>query len=393
MGESGGMTEVTTRGDLATPSATPKPEASWWSPSTRLSDVSSSRDNNFNLIRMIAASLVLFSHSFALVTGNSLDQPLARDLHTTLGTISVDVFFVTSGFLIAASITRRRDIAAFSLARIRRIYPAMLAATAMTVFGLGAIMTTNPILDYFTDPRTFGYLVKNSLIIDGVASKLPGVFVDNPFAGAVNGSLWTLPFEVRAYVAILVLWVATRAIQRTLDKDLFSPLLLLLGSVGLFAFLSQTPLPFVSGVGVRLYAMFFVGSSFFVLQRHIVLHTKAFVALVALVALLSGDATTFHLAYGISIAYLVFFLAHIPRGAIRAFNRFGDYSYGMYIFAFPVQQTLVAVVPSISIPEMIGASFTLTLGLAALSWHFVEKPALRPRSLPKAGESGRATST
>ena len=342
---------------------------------------------------MIAASLVLFSHSFALVTGNPLDQPLARDLHTTLGTISVDVFFVTSGFLIAASITRRRDIAAFSLARIRRIYPAMLAATAMTVFGLGAIMTTNPILDYFTDPRTFGYLVKNSLIIDGVASKLPGVFVDNPFAGAVNGSLWTLPFEVRAYVAILVLWVATRAIQRTLDKDLFSPLLLLLGSVGLFAFLSQTPLPFVSGVGVRLYAMFFVGSSFFVLQRHIVLHTKAFVALVALVALLSGDATTFHLAYGISIAYLVFFLAHIPRGAIRAFNRFGDYSYGMYIFAFPVQQTLVAVIPSISIPEMIGASFTLTLGLAALSWHFVEKPALRPRSLPKAGESGRATST
>lgn len=360
-----------------TPHAPTQQGRTWWGPSARLSEVSRGRDNNFNLIRALAATLVLVTHSFVLVADDMAEEPLLRQLNITLGTIAVDIFFVTSGFLIAASLRNRNNIAGFAIARIRRIYPAVIFMSLATVFVLGPAITTAPVLTYLTEPLTYTYFLRTSLIVDGVGINLPGVFADNPFPDVVNGSLWTLPIEIRAYAIILTLWIVTRAVKHVVDKDVFGPLLVLFGSVGLLGFLSGTSLPMVLDQDSRLYVMFFIGASCFVLQRHIVLHTKVFLALAMLLLFASQDADAFHLVYGASIAYFVFFLGHIPRGAVRAFNRVGDYSYGLYIFAFPVQQTLVATFPSISVLEMIGTSFIITLALAALSWHFVEKPALR----------------
>ena len=100
---------------------------------TVLSEYTNNRDNNFNLIRFIAASLVLYTHSYALVIGTGDAEPLRNSIGMTWGSIAVDVFFVISGFLIASSFFERNNIVAFVWARILRIYPALIVAIIFCV--------------------------------------------------------------------------------------------------------------------------------------------------------------------------------------------------------------------------------------------------------------------
>jgi len=97
------------------------------------------------------------------------------------------------------------------------------------------------------------------------------------------------------------------------------------------------------------------------------------------VALLAASVhpTAFLACYLLVLPYLLLYLAYVPGGAIRCYNRFGDYSYGFYIYAFVVQQTIIAWFPGIAIPLLIISSSVTTVALAALSWHFIEKPSLR----------------
>jgi len=173
-----------------------------------LSDYTISRNNNFNLIRFIAAVLVLFSHSFALVLGVADTEPLVVLVGMTAGTIAVDVFFIASGFLITSSYVARNNLLTFFWARLLRIYPALIISVLFCVFVLGPLFTKNNLDDYLSDSQTYRYLVKNAILFFGVEYRLPGVFLDLPYAAIVNGSLWTLPYEVRLYV-ILALTLCT----------------------------------------------------------------------------------------------------------------------------------------------------------------------------------------
>lgn len=110
-----------------------------------ISNYTNTRDNNYNLIRFLAAVLVLFTHSFALTYGSGNAEPLRYSLGITWGTIAVDVFFVTSGFLIAGSFFKRGNLIAFGWARILRIYPALFVALLFCVFVVGLAFTSkNP---------------------------------------------------------------------------------------------------------------------------------------------------------------------------------------------------------------------------------------------------------
>ena len=122
--------------------------------------------------------------------------------------------------------------------------------------------------------------------------------------------------------------------------------------------------------------MFFTGSSFYFLQDKIHISSKVGILLITILAISTINKDTFFLAYTLSLAYIVFYLAYIPKGGIRNFNKLGDYSYGIYIYAFPVQQIIAVSVPGISTWGMIGLSFSITAFLAYLSWHVIEKRAL-----------------
>lgn len=346
----------------------------------KLSDLSKGRDNNFNLIRIAAAYAVLVSHSFALALGTGDAEPLRHTLGMTPGSIAVDVFFLTSGFLVTASLLTKQDSLDFVVARVLRIFPGLLVMLLLSVFVVGLGFTTLPWQNYLTDPHTYKYFAKCLTLVRGVDFELPGVFTGNPYRNAVNGSLWTLPHEVAMYLILVVAWLALFPVQRHRTRTfrlllilsaLVSGARVLAGHYGLMD--EATPFP-------RLFFMFFTGAAIFVLREHIQLARPVFLAALAAVVATGLQGGLFFPAYLLCLPYILFYMAYVPSGRIRNYNRMGDYSYGMYIYAFPVQQSVAALIPQISVPGMLAASTIVTTFLAALSWHVVEQPAMGLKS-------------
>ena len=181
----------------------------------KLSNFTQGRDNNFNLIRIVAALAVLITHSFALAMGTSDAEPFRQSLGITMGEIAVDIFFIASGFLVTASLLTRQSVIEFVWARVLRIFPALLIMLILTVFGLGVFFTSLSFPSYISDSKTYIYLLKCATLIRGVDFTLPGVFDENPYNNMVNGSLWTMPYEIKMYVILLLIFVVSRVINTT----------------------------------------------------------------------------------------------------------------------------------------------------------------------------------
>lgn len=342
-----------------------------------LSTYTTSRDNNFNLIRFIAASLVLYSHSFALALGSGNAEPLRSTIGMTWGTIAVDIFFVTSGFLITSSYFSRNNIVAFVWARVLRIYPALIVAILFCVFVVGLWFTTNSFSEYLSSQETYKYLIKNSILFFGVEYRLPGVFLDVPYEGSVNGSLWTLPYEVKMYAILALILGSVTYIGKRVDLFSIRNTMLFIGifSIGLHVFNHFQPV--LPEKFIRLFSMFFIGSAFYIWKDKIYLPTKIVLIGLPLLILSSINKDVFFLLYCLLLPFLIFYLAYVPSGLVRKFNNYGDYSYGIYIYAFPVQQSVAAITPHVSVPSMIVLSFVSTLILSIISWHLIEKKFLK----------------
>lgn len=333
--------------------------------------VATGRDNNLNLLRMIAATAVLFSHSYVL-TGHVADEPMAiaSERQTDLATLGVIVFFAISGFLIAQSLIRNPSPYAYAVNRALRIIPGLMLATVFCVI-VGWAATTLPTAAYWQDRATWRYLLGTPLLV--FIDRLPGVFATNPFAHAVNGSLWTIPLEVWCYGAAAL--VAALRILRS--RWLFTALAAL--AIVATAYFPQTALEWIppegTPIAARLAGTFLLGAWIFVHRRFIpvsiVLAVSGIVAMEALRNTRLGGY-----AFYAAIAYAALVFAYHPRLRLGAYRRLGDYSYGTYVLAFPMQQLIVWRF-GISEPlTLFAVAFVATLALATLSWHFVEAPAL-----------------
>lgn len=342
-----------------------------------LAQYANSRDNNFNLIRFVAAVLVLYTHSFALTTGQPDAEPLRLNLGMTWGTIAVDVFFITSGFLIAGSYFRQRHLIAFAWARFLRIAPALVVAMVFCVFGVGLYFTTTPRLEYLTDFTTTKFFLRNVTLFLGVAYRLPGVFADLPFPGAVNGSLWTLPHEIHMYTYLAIIGTGLTRWWPHLSRKTMAILFAAIAAGALGLNLANHSLMFAAPEGTHLFAMFFVGVAYYMGRDFVPLVPAVFVGCAVGLGLSLQSREAFFVVYTLVLAYLIFFLAYVPGGLVRAFNGLGDYSYGIYIYAFPVQQSLIALNPGITMPQLMITATAVTLGIAFMSWHLVEKKMLR----------------
>jgi peptidoglycan/LPS O-acetylase OafA/YrhL len=334
---------------------------------------------NFDFLRLGAALSVLFSHAFLIAEGNQKHEPLVllSGNQGILGLLGVFVFFTMSGFLVTQSFESNRSPLRFLAARLLRIYPALVVCLALCVLALGAAVTTLPLAEYLRHPDTWRFLGAN-LLMQGFDESLPGViFVDNAVGTVVGGCFWSLRFEVCFYLLVLALGVA-----RLLN--LRSAAALLIGG------LAASYFGWLGGFGWLL-PYFAIGMVMYYLTR-----TRQPSGALAIAAALGIVATVFLgqmlFAFALLGGYLTIYLATsrrivLPRGA-----RFGDLSYGLYIYGWPVEAGVAhAFGGTAAWWEVFLIGTAVSLLLALLSWHLIERPALRLKSLRAVAAAWKST--
>jgi peptidoglycan/LPS O-acetylase OafA/YrhL len=338
------------------------------------------RLNNIDFLRLVLALLVVFSHCFRVTQANDTAEPFMRLTRgqTTGGTIAVDAFFILSGFLIAASYERSRSVLAFLKKRIARIYPGFLMVLVVSAlffvpFGGGRLEGEGP-------------LGKTVLLFTSIVRlkdiKSSGAFASNPFPYVVNASLWTVSYEFLCYLAVIVLGL-TKVLRRG------RVLIGLLGASIVFSLLyahfgweSPHSLPAVlfgyPQAWARLMPMYLAGVVFYLYRGSIRLHRCGAILSMLAIAVACLIPLGYTILFPVFGTYLLMYLAFWERLGMHRIMRFGDLSYGTYLYAFPIQQLLVQHVGLRGSPvRLFVTASPLVLAAAAVSWFFVERPALR----------------
>ncbi|HXP76157.1 MAG TPA: acyltransferase [Stellaceae bacterium] len=345
------------------------------------------RKNNFDALRLLAATSVIFTHAFLLAEGTQDRDPLVvLSLHQCpTGLVGVFVFFAISGFLVTQSWEQTNSLPRFLAKRALRIYPGLAACILALTFGLGAAMTTLPLGDYLRDPGTREFLGAN-LLMQLQPNSLPGVEFSKLWFGTVmDGPLWSLPLEASLYLMVAALGMA-RLIRL--------PVLAVLLVVGMLSvwfdkwidahlalgFLAGVGwIHFLAGVGWML-GFFVTGMALYKLRDRGIFNGRlALLAVLGVIA--SVPLQSFIPMFAVFGCYLALYAALHPSLPIIPAARFGDLSYGLYIYGWPVEQTVSYLRPGASWWELFLLSMVATAGVAFLSWHLVEKQALsfKPR--------------
>mgnify|MGYP001324551613 CR=1 FL=1 len=245
-----------------------------------LGRLSQSRDNNFLLLRFVAASLVVFSHSFGL-TGHGEIEPLYQLAHFSLGSLAVDIFFVISGFLVCKSWYSRLNMIDYLFARFQRIYPALWVAVALCAFVIGPIFTRFPISQYLSHLDLYKFVIENATLLPkGVFTTLPGVF-DEHLIASVNSPLWTLPYELKMYLLLAVM-----SIIGLTARYIFLPIFVIIAFVGFaLAYAGWIPKLATATEWLRFLFFFFAGSLFYVKRERIYISSRLVAAVIILLAM------------------------------------------------------------------------------------------------------------
>ena len=331
--------------------------------------------DNFDFLRLAAALTVIFSHSYLIAYGTQRNEPLVWATHNqcSLGLAAVFVFFVISGYLVTESFCRNPRPGGFVLRRATRIYPALVVNGLVIAFVLGPVVTTLPLAEYFADPRLRGFLVDYATLWPGPLA-LPGVRFSSATTDIlVNGAFWTLCFEVMMYATVLIL--GTMRVLRLSTATA----LLVIGIVAIWwdEHWSLMWLGYLRG-WLWMLSHFAVGMMMYFLRDRIVFRWYCALAAAALLVLTSqfGEFTTF---FALSSGYLTLYAAtarYWPR--LDYARHAGDLSYGLYIYGWPCEQLVMWLTGGQADWWLVAlGGMSLALPLAWLSWHCVEKGALR----------------
>ena len=340
-------------------------------------DAWATRRNNFDAIRLVLAIVVVFGHSYSLSRGTSVQEPLGiLHHHLEFGGISVAGFFAISGLLITNSWLNRPCVSAFFRNRILRIYPGYIACSAVCAYIVVPISGSVAALSV----RHIAGWARMTLLLRyfSPASIFPG----NPFPGVVNGSLWTIRYEFVCYIAVALagitrlirqrwliaigftLWWATLIACHgvMLPLDWGSRLDAFFGAANTWAGIAPY---FVVGMMVRLY-----------MDR--IPNSPVWAGIAAALIVLSY-ATDWATVVVLPVAgvYLLCFVALLPVGRLYQFGQFGDFSYGTYLYAYPIQQLVVQHWIGISPLALFFVSTPLAILAGAASWFAVEQHFIR----------------
>lgn len=319
------------------------------------------RDNSFGALRLLAALLVTLSHSFPIALGSGTPEPPYPLLPFSLGTVGVYMFFAISGILVTQSFVRSPSAARFLWHRFLRIYPALFVSLLLTTFIVAPLFGSS--LRWFLTLEPYRHIFVNALLIKDAETGISGAFPTNPLPSAMNDPIWTLVWEVRAYLILLVFGTVL-----SVRKSWHGLALILLGVA-----LSPLAIEYTGRQPQFLAAFFLGGLLWYVNQQS--RYRLPIVGLASLVLVGTYGGALFNMAFTMWTVAMVFALGTIRTRAFRIFERI-DPTYGLYLYSWPVGQILVSIF-GISNPWVLAGLTTLIAGaLAAASWFLVERPAM-----------------
>lgn len=332
--------------------------------------------NCFDFLRVFSALAVLYSHSFALI-GAPEPEPVSGQ---SFGSLAVAVFFAISGFLVCQSWVRDPSPWRFAGRRALRILPGLLVVVLFTALLVGPLFTTLTWQTYFSAGTTWSYIPRTFLFL--AVPPLPGLFESNPFPAANNGSLWTLRYEVLMYAWLAIVGgLSPKVYLKTACSLSFFGFAMLWLTL-FFGDAIPLQIPFIWRAGTELYldrianlgAYFFAGCCINLYFTKIPLSLTVAALLIALSAIVT-DKNLAQPILWIAIPYAAITFAYRSPKFLQRLSGY-DYSYGIYVYAFPVQQAVVLIIPNSRDNwfATVAASILVTTLLAAASWHAVERP-------------------
>jgi len=333
------------------------------------------KNNNFNILRLIFASTVIVSHSYPLTNNQEIFSIITSN-QIDLGALSVNIFFIISGYLIFNSLFNSKSIYNYVWKRLLRLYPGLIVNLLIALLVVIIVNTSSNIfnqLDFYT------YLPKN-LTLFGIQHQIKNVFEQNPYPKkAINGSLWTLSYEFSMYV-IIIPFIFFKKANKNITLILMLMIFLLAFYCNLFRpnFLNPifNKINLEAKTFYRLLLFFISGSIMNIinldkLKSNKVIYVITFILLVSLYVNIYKYTSPFLLPFLIILIGLSFnsFLWNFTE-------KLGDISYGVYIYGFLIQQILLNYFKLDPIYLMI-LSLALTYMIAFVSWHYIEKKALK----------------
>jgi peptidoglycan/LPS O-acetylase OafA/YrhL len=346
--------------------------AAWRGPSS-IPSSSLGRENNFNVLRLLFASLVLLSHAPEIMDGNRDRELLSRLFHTvSFGELAVAGFFLLSGFLIVQSWEGMPHVGKFLEKRILRIYPGFLVASLICALAVGPLAANAA--QYAASFSVSQFLLG---MLTLARPEIPPVFQGMHYP-LVNGSMWTISLEFGCYLSVLLLGLAgvfNRPVALlTLTAALWT--LNLLPHVADFA-----PTPFsqlaIHYPFIHLMAVFCVGACFHVFRHRVVYSRPRLMLTLAILVIGLFSHRLSEVILAGAGAYLLFWVAFSQNELLARFRQLPDVSYGVYLYGWPVQMLLIWYWPHTSPWLVFVMSLLICLSLGWMSWQVVEKPCLK----------------
>lgn len=342
--------------------------------------------NNFDFLRFFAAVCVIIVHTYAIIGMNSQNPTLCEIDFSQIGLYT---FFIISGFLITKSWDSKPEIRTFLWKRFLRIVPGLVGASFFCVFAVGILNTNMSLLEYLSSSQTYIYLVVASIApfwlqLEGnVADTLPGVFTNVPLRELVNGPLYTLFYEWACYLIIAGLGIAFAKYRKKVLVILVPMLFILyclvtknVGFTEINAVLSERPYIFM----IRFAYLFLFGALMYDYKDKLnfSLPLLGIGATILFIGLIAGFG---FLAFLLTFPLIIITFAHLPIPVLSTWGKHGDFSYGIYIYAWPVQQMIVSYWRTIDPITHIVLTLGIVTPLAYISWHLIEKRALKLKNI------------